>query len=86
MKRQRIADEWSKAMDDEINSLIENQTFVATEIPANKNVIKGKWVYTSKLEADGQTKCKARYVAKGFTQQSGVDLWKHFLQLLICPV
>ena len=72
------ADEWSKAMDDEINSLIENQTFVVTEIPANKNVIKGKCVYTSKLEADGQTKCKARYVAKGFTQQSGVDFVETF--------
>ena len=65
-------------MDDEINSLIENQTFVVTEIPANKNVIKGKCVYTSKLEADGQTKCKARYVAKGFTQQSGVDFVETF--------
>ena len=53
------ADEWSKAMDDEINSIIDNQTIVITEIPANKNVIKGKWVYTSKLEADGQTKGKA---------------------------
>ena len=72
------ADEWSKAMDDEINSLIENQTFEVTEIPANKHVIKGKWVYTSKLEADGQTKCKARYVAKGFTQQSGVDFVETF--------
>ena len=30
------------------------------------------------MEADGQTKCKARYVAKGFTQQSGVEFVETF--------
>ena len=72
------ADERSKTMDGEINSLIENQTFVITEIPANKNVINGKWDCIIIVEADGQTKCKARYVANGFTQQIGVDFVETF--------
>ena len=71
-------DEWSKAMDDEIGSLIENKTFEVMELPENKKAIKGKWVYASKMDANGETKCKARYVAKGFTQQSGIDYEETF--------
>ena len=71
-------DEWSKAMDDEIGSLIENKTFELIESPENKKAIKGKWVYASKMDANGETKCKARYVAKGFTQQSGIDYEETF--------
>ena len=51
------ADGWSKAMDDEINSRIENQTFVITEIPASKMLLKengfiqANWKLTVKLNA-----------------------------------
>ena len=57
-----------------------------TEIPANKNVIKGKWVYTSKLEADGQTKGKADMLHKVSLNKVVLILRKHFLQLLTCLV
>ena len=49
-------------------SLVNNETFKVKELPEGKSVIGGKWVYATKLDADGNVKHKARYVAKGYSQ------------------
>ena len=69
---------WQKAMDSEMESLAENDTFVVTELPKGKNVIGGKWVYATKSDADGNVKFKARYVARGFSQKESVDYGETF--------
>ena len=70
--------EWRKAMDSEIESLVENETYKVEKLPVGKNVIGGKWVYATKLDADGNVKHKARYVAKGYSQKENVDYYETF--------
>lgn len=65
---------WKKAMKDEFDSLVENNTWVLTDLPPNRKPIHCKWVYKTKRNADGQvSRYKARLVAKGFTQRQGID-------------
>jgi len=67
------ATNWWEAMNDEMQSLEEQTVFTVTELPSDRETIGGKWVYALKSNPDGSTKYKARYVARGFTQVSGVD-------------
>ena len=69
--------EWGKAMDAEINSLKENETFVVTDLPAGKSLVGGKWVFAVKGDPDNPS-YKARYVAKGYSQVEGIDYTETF--------
>jgi hypothetical protein len=64
-------DNWKHAMQDEYNSLLENNTWHLVPPSNNKNVIDCKWVYRIKKHADGSN--RARLVAKGFKQRYGID-------------
>ena len=65
---------WIKAMNDEMSSLIKNQTWELTDLPNDAKVIPCKWVFKLKMNPDGSVeKYKARLVAKGFNQRKGVD-------------
>ena len=65
--------QWQEAMREEIEALVENNTFELTPLPESRTVVGGKWVYTVKLGSDNTEKFKARYVAKGYSQVKGVD-------------
>ncbi len=67
------ANEWGNAMDEEMQSLKENGTFTLTNLPVGKEVVGGKWVYAIKKNSEGTDKYKARYVAKGYSQERGVN-------------
>lgn len=42
--------------------------------PIGKSVVGSRWVYKIKYAVDGSVvKCKARFVAKGFSQVEGID-------------
>ncbi|KAK2577906.1 hypothetical protein KPH14_000777 [Odynerus spinipes] len=69
---------WKAAMNDEIKSLHENQTWVLVEKPYNQKVIDNRWVYTTKLNSDGTKRYKARLVVKGYTQTEGLDYKETF--------
>ena len=61
-------------MSDEINALERNNTCSIVSLPSSKHVVRCKWVYKVKYNADGSVeRYKARLVAKGYTQQEGVD-------------
>ena len=61
-------------MDDEIKSLLGNQTWTTEPIPKEVRAIQGKWIYKVKRDANGDIeRFKARLVAKGFRQKEGVD-------------
>lgn len=67
---------WSKAMKEEIDSLRENETFTLTTLPEGKHAVGGRWVYT--IKENPVKTYKARYVAKGYSQVSGIDYTETF--------
>ncbi|WRX23027.1 Reverse transcriptase [Theobroma cacao] len=70
---------WIKAMCDEIEMINKNQTWHLVDKPANQKVIGVKWVFKTKLNADGTVnKYKAHLVAKGYAQEYGVDFSETF--------
>jgi len=64
---------WQKAMESEIVSLNENETFEVTELPEGRTSVGERWVYSVKLDPDFNEQFKARYVAKGYSQIEGID-------------
>lgn len=73
------ADEWKRAMREEIEALVANKTWTIVERPKEKKIIGSKWVLRTKLNQDGSVmRRKARLVAKGFSQRKDVDYFETF--------
>ena len=65
---------WIEAMKEELRMIEKNQTWALVDRPIHKKPIGVKWVFRTKLNADGSiNKHKARLVVKGYAQQFGVD-------------
>ena len=69
--------EWQKAMEGKMHALRENDTFELTTMPKDKNAVGGRWVYAIKTGPNGE-KCKACFVAKGYSQIPNVDYHETF--------
>lgn len=62
------------AMGDEIETCHETKTWSLVPPPADINLLGCRWVFKTKLNADGTLdKLRARLVAKGYEQEEGVD-------------
>lgn len=72
------AAEWKNAMNEEYNSLLQNNTWELTDLPENRKAIKSKWVYTIKERPKTSPRYKARLVAKGYLQKPGIDYGEIF--------
>ena len=72
------AEIWAKAMNEEMDSLRENNTFTLTTLPEGKQEVGGRWVYAIKTNADQSETYKARYVAKRYNQVMGIDYKETF--------
>ena len=71
-------------MDLKIQELRGNNTWILVPRPRGKPIISGRWVFRTKQNVDGSiAKYKARYVAKGFLQQHGVNFFDTFAGTLI---
>eukprot|EP00253_Pinus_taeda_P026713 PITA_26713 len=69
-------------MEEEYNSLLENQTWDLVPLPSGRKLVRCKWVYRTKSAADGQiTRQKVRLVAKGFQQVHGIDYDETFARV-----
>jgi hypothetical protein len=61
-------------MQEEYNSLLENQTWDLVPLPSGRKLVRCRWVYRTKSTVDGQiNRYKARLVTKGFQQVHGID-------------
>jgi len=68
------AKEWKKATDAEMKQHEHNGTFELVELPPGCKTLDGKWVFKIKRGAENEIiKYKARFVARGFMQQFGID-------------
>ncbi|KAL4279271.1 hypothetical protein GQ457_03G009530 [Hibiscus cannabinus] len=78
-KQAIMYDCWKNAMNDEIVALENNKTWDLVPLPPGKQTIGCKWVYKTKLKSDGSLeRYKARLMAKGYSQQPGVDFLNTF--------
>jgi hypothetical protein len=61
-------------MSDEFSALSQTKTWTLVPRPPDTNIVGSKWIFKTKHHLDGSIeKHKARLVARGFTQQQGID-------------
>lgn len=66
--------QFQEAVELEMQSLITNNVFELVDLPRDRKAISTKWVFKRKVDAQNKiTRHKARLVARGFQQRSGVD-------------
>jgi len=83
---------WKQAMKEEINSFKENDAWEVVDIPTNGTVVDCKWVFKRK-DNENEVRYRARLVAKGFSQQQGIDydetfspVVRYYVEIFICFV
>lgn len=71
--------QWIDAINEELKSHLENETFEVVNKPNASIELTAKWVLTTKLDKDGKVeRFKTRLVARGFKQRFGVDYTETF--------
>jgi hypothetical protein len=61
-------------MQEEYDALMQQKTWSLVPLPPNKNLVSCKWLFKIKKNANGSiARHKARLVARGFSQEYGVD-------------
>lgn len=72
-------DKWQKAAEEEIQSLVNNGTWILCEKPMGANIIGTRWIFKTKRDENGDiSRRKARVVAQGFSQEPGKDYGETF--------
>uniref|UniRef100_A0A2N9FVK1 Reverse transcriptase Ty1/copia-type domain-containing protein n=1 Tax=Fagus sylvatica TaxID=28930 RepID=A0A2N9FVK1_FAGSY len=65
---------WQQTMKEVLDALLKTGTWDLVDFPASKSTIGCKWVYKIKTRSDGTVdRYNACLVAKGFTQEYGID-------------
>ena len=65
---------WKEVVNDEMDSIMFNNTWVLVDFPKGSKPIGSKWVFRKKYNSDGSLQTfKARLVVKDFTQKEGID-------------
>ncbi|GKE10920.1 zinc finger, CCHC-type containing protein [Tanacetum coccineum] len=73
MKSQDVAF-WKEAINDEMDSIMGNNTWVLADLPPGCKPLGCKWIFKRKLKVDGTIeKFKARLVIQDFKQKSRID-------------
>ena len=73
-------------MAEEYSSIMRNDVWEIVPRPEGKTVVGSRWVYKIKQGADGSVeKCKARFVAKGFSQVEGINYDETFAPVAWYP-
>nr|GEX65012.1 zinc finger, CCHC-type [Tanacetum cinerariifolium] len=65
---------WKEAIDDEICSIMENNTWVLSNLPPGCKPLGCKWIFKRKMKVDGTIDMfKARLVIQGFRKKEGIN-------------
>ena len=65
---------WKEAINDEMDSIMGNNTWVLIDLPPGCKPLGSKWIFKRKMKVDGTIdKFKARLVVQGFRQKYGTD-------------
>jgi hypothetical protein len=65
---------WKEAINDEMDSILSNKTWILVDLPHGSKPIGCKWVFRRKYNTDGSLQTfKSRLVVKGFKQKEGID-------------
>ena len=68
-----------KSMQEDMESLLKNNTHELVKLPKGRKALRNKWVYKLKKDDKGnQVKYKDRLVVKGFGQKKGIDFDETF--------
>ncbi|GKG09090.1 zinc finger, CCHC-type containing protein, partial [Tanacetum coccineum] len=68
-----------EAIDDEIGSIIENNTWVLSDLPSGCKPLGCKWIFKRKMKVDETIdKFKARLVIQVFKQKEGIDYFNTY--------
>jgi hypothetical protein len=65
---------WQKAIDKELLSIKNNDTWRLVERPLNKQILSSRWVFKHKIDSNGNKLCKARLVVRGCKQNDDIRL------------
>lgn len=76
--------EWLAAIDSELTSLEENETWEIVDKPADVKLLGTRWVFKVKDEPSG-IKYKARLVVRGYQQKEGVDYHETYAPVARLP-
>ncbi|GJR98889.1 zinc finger, CCHC-type containing protein [Tanacetum coccineum] len=65
---------WKEAINDEMDLITENNTWILSDLPRGCKPLGCKWIFKRKMKVDGTIdKFKARLVIQGFRQKEGID-------------
>ena len=71
---------WKEAVNDEMDSILSNNTWVLVDLPTSSKPIGCIWVFRRKYNTNGSIQTfKVRLVAKGFKQRKGVDYFDTYV-------
>lgn len=76
-------DKWFLAMEKELQTIDNNNTWSVVELPKGRTAVGCRWVYKIKQGVSNDDKYKARLVAQGFTQKFGLTTMKSLLPSLV---
>ena len=72
-------EQWEDAIQQEMDSLLLNETWESHQLPRGRRAIGNKWIFAIKRDKVGNiARYKARLVAKGYSQVQGVDYTETF--------
>ena len=65
---------WKEAINDEVESILQNHMWELVDLPPGSKPLGYKWIFKKKMKADGSIdKYKVILVIKGYKQKEGFD-------------